>query len=147
MVLSKLVKTKTNKKKKRLGRGYGSGKGGHTVGLGTKGQKARQGKKPWLGFEGGQTPLYKKLPTMQGFKRPYASKSVSLKIERLNVFKENEEVTKEKLFKENILKKSKKQSVKIIAGGELKKKLKLKGFKYSKSAREQLEKGGSEILE
>lgn len=54
-------------KAKRIGRGYGSGKGGHTVGRGQKGQKARRKVKP--GFEGGQLPLGKRLPVRRGFKR------------------------------------------------------------------------------
>ena len=147
MSLAKLPKIKTKEKKKRVGRGYGSGKGGHTVGLGTKGQKARQGKKPWKGFEGGQTPLYKKLPTIRGFKRSFAVKIVTLRIEKLNKFKDGDELTPERLLKEGILKKSKKQAVKVVAGGELKKKLSLKGFKFSENARKQIEKAGAKILE
>ena len=63
MKLDQLPKI-TTKKKKRLGRGYGSGKGGHTVGRGAKGQKARG--KVKLGFEGGQLPLIKRLPLKRG---------------------------------------------------------------------------------
>ncbi|MFA6981561.1 MAG: uL15 family ribosomal protein, partial [Patescibacteria group bacterium] len=75
MELSKLEKIKGNKKRgKRRGLGYGSMKGGHTTGSGQKGQKARG--KVSLGFEGGQTPMYKQLPTMGGFRNP-TSKSVT----------------------------------------------------------------------
>jgi large subunit ribosomal protein L15 len=69
MNLSNLTRHDGIKRKgKRLGRGIGSGKGGHTVGRGTKGQKARRGSKFTVGFEGGQVPLYKRLPQLGGFK-------------------------------------------------------------------------------
>ena len=70
MKLHNLLPTKKNKSKKRLGRGYGSGKGGHTVGRGTKGQKAREGRGAPLGFEGGQVPLFRRLPQIGGFRSP-----------------------------------------------------------------------------
>lgn len=135
------------RKSKRVGRGYSSCKGGHTVGLGTKGQKARQGKKPWLGFEGGQVPLYKKLPQIRGFKRHYDPKPASIGLDKLNVFKEGETVTILSLIEKGILKSFPIGGVKLLANGELKKKLKLSGFFYSKSAEELIKKAGSEIID
>lgn len=143
MDLSNLIKTKQKNKKKRLGRGIGSGKGGHTVGRGTKGQKSREGKKLFVGFEGGQVPLYKRLPQLGGFKSP--RKNLSIKLNDLNVFKEGTEVTPELLVREGVFKKIPAQGVKIIGGGSLKKKLILKGFTFSKGAREEAEKTGSTI--
>lgn len=72
-MLNNLPKTTANSK--RRGRGYGSGKGGHTVGRGQKGQKSRSGyKKPRPGFEGGQMPLSRRLPKFKGFRRAYFQK-------------------------------------------------------------------------
>ncbi len=143
MDLSNLKTIKTKRKSKRIGRGIGSGKGGHTVGRGTKGQKSRKGKKIFVGFEGGQVPLYKRLPQLGGFK---SYKNVaSLRISQLNKFDEGIEVTPELLIRERMIKNKKFNSVKIVGGGDLKKKLILKGFTYSKGAYELAKKSGSTI--
>ncbi|GIW69552.1 MAG: 50S ribosomal protein L15 [Patescibacteria group bacterium] len=143
MDLSNLKTIKTKKKAKRIGRGIGSGKGGHTVGRGTKGQKARKGKKIAVGFEGGQVPLYKRLPQLGGFKS--RKRVVSVRLLQLNRFDEGAEVTPELLIKEKIIKNRKFNNVKIVGGGELKKKLILKGFSYSKGSYESVKKSGSTI--
>ena len=128
------------KKSKRLGRGYGSGKGGHTVGRGAKGQKARNTVN--VGFEGGQVPLYKRLPQMGGFRSHTGQDIIAVPIDRLNVFKEDSEVTPEKLLEQGIIKRVSKDGVKLLAG-KLEKKLKLKGFLVSKGAEEAIKKSGS----
>ncbi len=143
MDLSNLKSIKTKRKSKRIGRGIGSGKGGHTVGRGTKGQKARKGKKIAVGFEGGQVPLYKRLPQLGGFKS--YKNVVSLRISQLNKFDEGTEVTPELLIRTKIIKNKKFSGVKIVGGGDLKKKLILKGFTYSKGAYESAKKSGSTI--
>ena len=143
MKLKRLPKTKMIKTGKRLGRGIGSGKGGHTVGRGTKGQKARNTVS--LGFEGGQVPLYKKLPQMGGFKNPTKKDILTISLEKLNVFKEGSEITPKSLVEKGIIRKIPGNSVKILNGGELDKKLTLKGFTASKSALEKLKKSGSKI--
>jgi large subunit ribosomal protein L15 len=145
MELHNLKKIKEDRGKKRVGRGIGSGKGGHTVGKGQKGQKSRSGKKPNLGFEGGQTPLYKKLPKIGGFKRFSSKESYAINLDILNSFKDGEEVTPQKLVEKGILKDIPLGGVKILSGGELKKKIELKGFKFSKKAKEKIESSGAKI--
>ena len=69
MYLHSLPKRNNRKEKaKRIGRGYGTGVGGHTVGRGMKGQKSRSGHKSLVGFEGGQTPFFRRMPKFMGFK-------------------------------------------------------------------------------
>jgi large subunit ribosomal protein L15 len=149
MELSNLEKIKGLKRaKKTIGRGIGSGKGGHTVGRGNKGQKARSGShKPWAGFEGGQVPLYKRLPQLRGFRVYGKIDPTIINISMLNNFEDGTEVTVEKLLSSKVLNEATKVGVKILGNGELKKKLTLKGFTYSTSAREKIEKAGSKIVE
>lgn len=142
MELNKLIKT-AKKSAKRRGRGYGSGKGGHTIGRGAKGQKARNNVP--VGFEGGQIPLYKKLPQLGGFKNPTKKEIGTVSLAKLNVFKDGSKVTPEKLIEKGIFKKLPKYGVKILATGELDKKLTLKGFLASKAAIEKIEKSGSKL--
>jgi large subunit ribosomal protein L15 len=132
MKLSKLTKTKFERETKRVGRGTGSGKGGHTTGRGNKGQKARF--KVNVGFEGGQVPLYKRLPQMGGFKSKTGKdiKAVSLSI--FNVFKDGQEVTPQALVGNGLIKKVARHGVKILATGKLEKKVVLKGFLVSEAA-------------
>lgn len=139
--LSKIVK----KKKKRLGRGYGSGKGGHTVGRGTKGQKSRGSRKVPLGFEGGQIPLYKRLPQIGGFSRHWAKRAVIVNFKDLNIFKNKSTVTPEKLVERGIIKRIPSAGVKILGKGKLEKELIFSGFSFSKAAREEIEKSESKI--
>ena len=145
MELSNLEKVKNKRKGKRVGRGRGSGKGGHTVGKGSKGQKARRGSKFKLGFEGGQSPLYKKLPQIGGFRNPVAKEVGIIDFDILNNFKDETVVTPELLVKEGMMKRIPADGVKILSNGELTKKLTLKGFKYSKEAKIKIEKSGSKI--
>ena len=136
MELYELSKIRGNKSKRtKVGRGMGSGHGGHTVGRGTKGQKSRKGSTIRLGFEGGQNPLYKKLPFIGGFKQSARGKSkraVALSISRLTIFKSNEVVTPQKLLEAGLIKKLPRGGVKLL-DGILGKKLKLSGFSFSAS--------------
>lgn len=148
MKLSKLPKKPGTKSgKKRVGRGYGSGKGGHTTGLGTKGQKARGSGKVPAGFEGGQSPLYKKMPKLPGFKSHTGKKIQEVQLVRLNRFEDGAKVTPESLIEIGLIKKVPRDGVKIIASGNLHKKLELSGFLFTKGARELIEKSGSKIIE
>ena len=148
MDLSSLVSQKNRKsKKKRIGRGFGSGKGGHTVGLGTKGQKARGRKKVALGFEGGQIPLYKKMPKRSSFKRPKQKDIMVLPLVSLNAFKDGEKVSPESLVKKGILDRLPRDGVKIISNGSLHKKLEFEGFLLTSGSRDKIEKSGSKIIE
>ena len=135
------------KKSKRVGRGCGSGKGMHTTGRGTKGQLARTGGKPPFGHEGGQEPLFKRLPQIGGFKSLRPKDIVTVSLRDLNRFDNNSIVLPKDLVAKKIIKKLPKDGVKILANGELEKKLTLVGFLASKSALEILTKGGSKILE
>lgn len=147
MDLSKLKKQKgIGKPAKRIGRGCGSGKGMHTVGKGTKGQLSRSGANLPTGFEGGQIPLYKRLPHIGGFKNPTSKDIVSISLDVLNNFRKGSTVTPQDLVEKGIMKRIPKHGVKILANGELKKELKLEGFLFSKSAKEKVIKSGSEIL-
>ena len=147
MNLSNLIKAKTTKTSKRVGRGYSSGKGGHTSGRGQKGQKSRKGAKPWAGFEGGQVPLFKKLPMIGGFSRHYILKPSTVNTAIFNDVKEGTEVTPELLVEMGVLKKLPKSGVKILSGDSFKGKITFKGFMFSKKAREEIEKAGSKIIE
>ena len=145
MELHNLGKHKLDRQKKRLGRGVGSGKGGHTVGRGTKGQKARKGAKPRIGFEGGQTPLYKRLPQIGGFKSHTEKEVYILDLDVLNSFKDGEKVTPEIVVERGIFENIPSGGIKILSDGSLDKKLDIRGFKYSKKAKEKIEKSGSKI--
>lgn len=146
MELNQLPKIRFGKKK-RIGRGYGSGKGGHTVGFGSKGQKSRgRGKVP-LGFEGGQSPLYKKMPKISYFKSSEKRKTAEVSLVDFNMFKDDEKITPDKLVEKGIINKVPRGGVKILSNGNLHKKLEIEGFKISKGAREKIEKAGSKIIE
>jgi large subunit ribosomal protein L15 len=146
MDLSNLTKNKGLRRKgKRLGRGIGSGKGGHTVGRGTKGAKARRGHKFTIGFEGGQVPLYKRLPQIGGFRNNRSRQIGTVSLSVFNVFEEDTKVTPESLVKIGFFKKLPKHGVKILASGKMGKKLVLSGFLYSESAKDEIKKSGTKI--
>ena len=123
----------------RLGRGQGSGNG-KTAGKGHKGQKARSGGLRKVGFEGGQTPLARRLPK-RGFtninRKEYAIVNLSL----LNNFEDGSEVTLE-VLKQMGLVKDVKDGLKVLGEGELEKKLTVKAHKFSASAAAAIEKAG-----
>ena len=138
--------TKSNKSKKRVGRGSGSGMG-RTCGRGSKGQKSRSGVSI-NGFEGGQMPLYRRLPK-RGFKAPFSKKiqTISFKlilkaIEKNNLNPKN--IKEEDFFKKNILRKSK-GVVKLLSDGELKIPINIEVSFASKKAVEQINAAGGKI--
>ena len=124
---------------KRVGRGIGSGTG-KTSGKGHKGQNARSGGGVRPGFEGGQMPLYRRLPK-RGFKNIFAKQYISVNVEELNKFEDGAEVTAETLKEIGIISKTL-DGVKILGRGEVTKKLNVKVAKYSASAKEKIEKAG-----
>lgn len=132
----------SRKAPKRIGRGTGSGLG-RNAGKGEKGQKARSGGGVRLGFEGGQMPLFRRLPK-RGFKNPFTKEFSVINIDRLNVFDEGTEVTPELLLSKGIVNKSK-NGVKILGNGEIEKKLTVKAAKFSKSAVEKIEAAGGKV--
>ena len=123
----------------RLGRGHGSGNG-KTAGKGHKGQLARSGGQGKLGFEGGQTPLARRLPK-RGFTNYTRKEYAVVNLEQLNRFENGTEVTVELLQNTGIVK-DLKNGVKVLGDGELEKKLVVKANKFSKSAVAMIEKAG-----
>ena len=134
------------KNKKRVGRGPGSGTG-KTAGRGENGQNSRSGGGVRLGFEGGQTPLFRRLPkrgfTNANFKKVYATINLS----DLNKFKEGTEICPE-MLKDMGLIKNMKDGLKVLGNGKLDKKLTVKANKFSESAKEAIEKigGKAEVI-
>ena len=122
----------------RRGRGHGSGNG-KTAGKGHKGQKARSGA-PRPGFEGGQLPLYRRLPK-RGFTNINSKEIVAIGVDRLNAFEDGATVTVEALMDMGIVK-NPKDGVKILGNGELTKKLDVKVNAFSKSAVEKIQAAG-----
>ena len=119
----------------RVGRGHGSGNG-KTAGKGHKGQKARSGA-PRPGFEGGQMPLYRRLPK-RGFTNRNTKDIVSINITELNRFEGGTVVTIETLVENGVIK-NPKDGVKILGNGELTKKLTVKANAFSASAAEKIQ--------
>ena len=126
-------------RKKIVGRGIGSGVG-KTSGKGHKGQNARSGGGVRPGFEGGQMPLYRRLPK-RGFTNIFAKKYVSVNVEVLDKFNDGDEVTAEALLEKGIISKTL-DGVKILGRGEVTKKVTVKVAKISESAKEKIEKAG-----
>lgn len=128
------------KKIKRVGRGNASG-WGTTATRGTKGQKARSGGRVRRGFEGGQMPLYRRLPK-RGFTNYTEKKYALVNIGTLqDRFEENETITPDLLFEKKIIK-TIQDGVKILGHGELNKALNVKAHKFSKTAIEKIQKAG-----
>lgn len=126
-------------RRKRLGRGMASGFG-KTSGKGHKGQNARSGGGTRLGFEGGQTPLFQRLPK-RGFTNVGRKEYTVVNIETLNQFDNGTEVSPEQLLEAGVV--SKLQSgIKILGNGTLDKKLTVKAHRFSASAVEAIEKAG-----
>ena len=128
----------------RRGRGHGSGNG-KTAGKGHKGQKARSGA-PRPGFEGGQMPLYRRLPK-RGFKNRNSKEIVAINISELERFRSGSTVTIEKMVESGLIKNTR-DGVKILGNGELTKKLNVKVDAFSASAKEKIEAlgGSAEVM-
>ncbi|WCA22303.1 50S ribosomal protein L15 [Candidatus Phytoplasma oryzae] len=127
---------------KRLGRGPGSGNG-KTSGKGHKGQLARSGGKTRIGFEGGQTPFFQRIPK-RGFFNFNKIQYSLVNINKLEIFDNDTVITKELLFKNKIINK-KKLLIKILAKGNLTKKLTIQASKFSFKAKKIIEKNGGNI--
>ena len=144
MKLNELKYNEGSKKDiKRLGRGSSSGTG-KTSGRGENGQKSRSGGGVRVGFEGGQLPLYRRLPK-RGFSNAMFKKTYAvINVSDLNKFEEGTEVTPELLFEMGIIKKQL-SGIKVLGNGELTKKLTVEAVKFSKSAKEAIEKAGGKV--
>lgn len=130
---------KSRKRRKRVGRGPGSGHGRYCC-RGVKGQKSRSGAKvpPW--FEGGQMPLQRRVPK-RGFKNPLRVEYQVVNLSRLQVFEKGESVTPETLLEKRLIRK-KRTPVKILGQGELTMPLHIRANAFSKTAKEKIESAG-----
>ena len=138
--LEHAVGAKTNSYRK--GRGVGSGNG-KNAGSGNKGQKSRSGGGVRPGFEGGQNPLFRRLPKF-GFHNGSRKEYAIVNLAQLNRFEDGVTVSPELLIESGLVKKEL-DGVKILGNGELTKKLTVKAHKFSKSAKEAIEKAGGNV--
>lgn len=141
MKLGELKPSVKKEERKRLGRGVGSGLG-KTSGKGHKGQKARSGGGVRRGFEGGQTPLYRRLPK-RGFTNIHAKTYTEVTLKMLNQSKATD-VTAETLLEEGIIGKIN-DGIVILATGKLEKKLNVKAARFTAKAKEQIEALGGKV--
>lgn len=132
----------SRKVRNRVGRGTSSGNG-KTSGRGQKGQKARSGGGVRLGFEGGQTPLFRRLPK-RGFTNVNRKEYAVINLDVLNRFEDGTEVTPVALIEAGIVK-NEKAGIKVLGNGSLDKKLTVKAAKFSKHAQETIEAAGGSI--
>ena len=132
-------------KKKRVGRGPGSGLG-KTAGRGEKGQKSRSGYSGKIGFEGGQMPLHRRLPK-RGFTNIFKKEWIEISLSSLDQhFDANDEVTPELLHERGLIKKARRDVV-VLGNGEISKALRVSAHRFTKSAREKIEKAGGAATE
>ncbi len=124
---------------KRIGRGHGSGQG-KTAGKGHKGQKARAGRGMQVGFEGGQMPLQRRVPK-RGFVNIFATTYATINVGSLNAFEDGAVVDAAALKEAGLVKKSY-DGVKVLANGNLTKKLTVKAAAYSEAAKAKIEAAG-----
>ncbi len=134
---------RVNKPKNRVGRGNGSGNG-KTCGKGQKGQKSRKGRKrPYVGFEGGQMPLNRRLPKRGFSNSPFKINTAEITLGKLNVFNDGDEVNLDTLKEKKLVKRIAKRVKIIVGGGDLTKKLTINVYNASKGAIQEIEKSGS----
>jgi len=127
-------------RKRRVGRGEGSGRG-YTSGRGANGQNSRSGSKTRPTFEGGQTPLFRKLPK-RGFNNKFKKQYSVINVYQLNRYEDGTEITPEMLKEDGLIDNIAKHGVKILAKGDLTKELVVKANAFSSSAVEKIEKTG-----
>jgi large subunit ribosomal protein L15 len=135
----------THRKKRRIGRGYGSGRG-KTAGRGTKGQLARTGGGWNPRFEGGQTPIHLRLPQRRGFKNPFRIEYEIVKVADLNRFEANTTVNRELLERAGLVHMNDDRPVKLLANGAVEKALVIDGLKCSEAARKKIEGAGGTVV-
>ena len=132
-------------KKKLVGRGPGSGLG-KTAGRGEKGQKSRSGYSRKIGFEGGQMPLHRRLPK-RGFTNIFKKRWVEISLAALDQhFNAGEDITPEVLHDRGLIKKAK-HDVVVLGNGEVSKALRVSAHRFTKSARDKIEKAGGAVVE
>jgi len=144
MSILNLIKKVTKKSSKRLGRGYGSGKGGHTSSRGQKGQTSRTGSKVPLWFEGGALPLSKRIPMWRG-KGRFKSLRTTAELSFIDLNKiELTDISLDSLKLNKIIDKRFKKA-KVINKGKLSKKINLKGIAVTESAKKEIEALGGTV--
>jgi len=142
MKLHELKPVQGKKNRKRVGRGVGSGTG-KTAGRGSDGQNSRSGGGVRPGFEGGQTPLFKRLPK-RGFTNFTRKEYAIVNLGDLNIFEDGTVVTPELLLEKRIIRKLE-SGLKVLGNGKLEKKLTIRAHKFTKSAKDQIEALGAKI--
>ena len=130
----------SRKKKQRKGRGIAAGQGA-SCGFGMRGQKSRSGRSTRPGFEGGQMPLYRRVPKLKHFQIINQKSFSIINLSKLNDFKENDTVNIDSLVKKGFLFKPK-YPLKVLGNGELKVKLKVEAHAFTKAAKEKIESVG-----
>lgn len=138
----------SRKKRKRIGRGQGSGHGGTST-KGHKGQKSRSGAKFRAWFEGGQMPLQRRVPKF-GFKNFNRTEYITINLDDIQNFIDKGKITETKIDKEYLVKnnliKGENKPLKILGNGEIKTKIEITAEAFSKSAKEKIEKGGGKAV-
>ncbi|MCK9217360.1 MAG: 50S ribosomal protein L15 [Firmicutes bacterium] len=142
MKLHELGPAQANRTKKRKGRGIGSGLG-KTSGRGQKGQKSRSGGGVRIGFEGGQMPLYRRIPKY-GFTNIFRKEYAIVNISDLDIFEDGTEVTPELLIEAGLVKDTK-SGIKILGKGDITKQLTVKAHKFSKTAADRITASGGKV--
>lgn len=132
----------SKKSRKRLGRGTATG-WGKTAGRGQDGQNSRSGGGTRPGFEGGQMPLYRRLPK-RGFTNIFAKEYACINVDRLNIFENGTIITPELLLERRVIRKVH-NGVKILGNGNLEKSLTVSATKFSKAAAEKIEAAGGKV--
>lgn len=132
--------TGSRKKKLRKGRGIAAGQGA-SCGFGMRGQKSRSGRPTRPGFEGGQMPLYRRVPKLKHFEIINQKKFSVINLEKLNKFKDDEVVNLDSLVKKGLIFKPK-HPLKILGNGNIKVKLKVEAHSFTNSAKQKIEAAG-----
>ncbi len=129
----------STRNRKRVGRGMSSGNG-KTAGRGHNGQNSRSGGNTRIDFEGGQTPLYKRLRKV-GFKNPFRKEYATVNIDRLNQYEDGTVITPELLLGDRVIRKME-SGLKVLGNGTLEKKITVKAHKFTASAEEKIKAAG-----
>ena len=135
----------SKKRRKRVGRGNGSGHGTYS-GRGCKGQKSRSGYKMNRGFEGGQLPLFRRLPRKRGFTSIFKIEYSVVNVGKLSMFETGSEITPEKLLEAGVVK-SLRRPIKILAEGDITHPIVVKANKFSAAAKAKIEAAGGKVEE
>lgn len=144
MKLHELPKDKSKKKRKRIARGHGCGTV-KTGGRGSNGQKARSGGGIPAYFQGGGLNMFRRVPKLGGFTNINRKEYAAVNLDSLNTFDDGTEVTHEKLVEAGIIRKNDKL-IKVLARGDLEKKLKIQAHAWSVAAEKKAKEAGSELI-